>query len=247
MQRIDWLADAPAARFLLLTGRILDVEPDAELQALAAQAARETRTSIAFLGLPLAGITLLRAHTGLPKDLAVLGAVDRDVSFCQLPMRGDGIVEIRDTADDLRVPQALVRRFKLRAYLGAPVHVGGRPVGALGVAATAPRMFPAGAAGALAEIAARAGRRLEALSSGPAAGSEQAARALVLAAESAAFARARAADTTASRALDLLHDGATSAARLHDAIEALDAAARGAPAPPAHPASLGEALAAVVA
>ena len=72
-----------------------------------------------------------RAHTGLPPDLAIARATDRDASFCQFVVRDRARFEVTDAARDDRVPQELVERYGIAAYIGEPVKVAGHVIGSL--------------------------------------------------------------------------------------------------------------------
>lgn len=163
MDRLDGLGRDDAARLTGLTGRSLDLDEDAELQACVAEAAALTQAPIAAVSLVLRRSQLFRAQVGMPPDLAAAGATDRDVSFCQVVVRDRAPLTVRDAAVDARVPQDLVARYGVRAYLGVPIEVGGQPVGSLCAIDTTPRDFSAGDIAGLRAIADRVERRLEAL------------------------------------------------------------------------------------
>ncbi len=162
--RIDVLPrKRPALRHL--RGDLLATELDDELQAIVEQTSRELGTPIALVSLVLENTQLFRAHHGLPPDLAAAGATDRDVSFCQFVVRDREIFEVNDARTDPRVPQDLVDRYGIAAYLGAPVAVDGEVIGSLCVIDVAPREFTPADRETLQEIASVASARLTGLAS----------------------------------------------------------------------------------
>ena len=163
--RFDVLDAGPndAGRLASLSWRALDGELDAALQAIVASAARTADAPIALVSLVLKRIQLFRAHVGLPPELALAGATDRCVSFCQIVVRDQAPLAIVDALDDPRVPQALVARYGIRAYYGLPLRVGGRVVGTLCVIDVRPRAFDDQTRVALASLADEAARRLTSL------------------------------------------------------------------------------------
>lgn len=158
--RIDALEEEPRGRFAALRGAALSDASDPELEAIVREVAAVVGTPIAAVSLVLERTQLFRAHTGLPADLAVVGATDRDVSFCQFVVRTRAMFEVSDATTDPRVPRALVDRYGVRAYLGAPIRTGEHVVGSLCALDVVPRAFEAPQRARLTALAERAGRRL---------------------------------------------------------------------------------------
>lgn len=121
--------------------QVLADDEDPVLQRIVQSAAMAVGTPIALVSLVLDNIQLFRAQVGLPEDLARVAATARDISFCQFVVRDDALFEVRDAQDDHRVPQSLVESHGIRAYLGAPIHLGEQPLGSLCVIDTRPRSF----------------------------------------------------------------------------------------------------------
>jgi hypothetical protein len=151
------------ARTSAFRGQMLSDVPDDQLDELAREAAASVGAPIGAVSLVLERIQLFRAQVGMPADLAAVRATDRDVSFCQLAVRGRAPLQVNDATTDPRVPTDLVHRYGVRAYLGVPLEVGGQPVGALCVIDLAPREFDGAQVEALTRIAARVEARLEEL------------------------------------------------------------------------------------
>ncbi len=162
MNRIDALPPDPA-RLAAFTGDLLAPEEDPVLQALVREAAAATDAPIAAVSLVLQRIQLFRAHHGMPADLAAVQATDREVSFCQLVVRDRAPVVVTEASSDGRVPQDLVQRYGVNAYLGVPLIVGGHALGSLCVIDVRPRQFTPAQLQALEAIGERARARLEVL------------------------------------------------------------------------------------
>ncbi len=138
-KRIDHL---PGDRRLTGVNKaLLSSDFDDVLQSIVVDAASQVGTPIALVTLVLQNIQLFRAHHGLPDDLADVRATARDASFCQLVVRDDDLLEVSDAAEREDIPQELVERYGIRAYLGAPIHLAGQPLGSLCVIDTKPRNF----------------------------------------------------------------------------------------------------------
>lgn len=163
MQRIEVLTERYRERLEVLRGATLSTVPDDVLQALVAEAAHRLKTPMAVVSLILERTQYFRAQHGLPPPLALSLATDRDTSFCQFVVRDDQPFEVQDVQADPRVPQLLAERFGVRAYLGVPLHVSGRTVGALCTVDVKARAFSAEERGALEALAWNVSRRLEAL------------------------------------------------------------------------------------
>ena len=164
MKRLDALPPDPA-RLAAFTGQLLAPDDDPVLQALVREAAAATDAPIAAVSLVLDRIQLFRAQHGLPADLAAIRATDRDVSFCQLVVRDRAPLTVTEAASDERVPQDLVARYGIGAYLGVPLIVGGHALGTLCVIDVRPRQFTPAQFDALEAIGERARARLEVLAS----------------------------------------------------------------------------------
>jgi len=143
-----------------LRGEVLSDDVDPALQALAEQTSRELDAPMAAVTLMLERVQLLRGFHGLPPDLAAARGIDRDMSFCQFAVRDGAVFEVNDARTDARVPQASVKRYGTASYLGAPVYIGGKAVGAMCVADSKPRTFDAADREAIVRAAAVASARL---------------------------------------------------------------------------------------
>lgn len=146
-------------------GAVDRAEVDPELQRIVELASQAFAMPMAALTLVLAWSQRFRAHVGLPASLVDDGGTPRDVSFCQLVVRDQAVLEVNDALLDERVPQELVRTHGIRSYLGAPVYLGGHVIGALCLIDVAVRTFDAQDRSLLIRLAADASRRLEVLSS----------------------------------------------------------------------------------
>ncbi|MFT3842235.1 MAG: GAF domain-containing protein [Myxococcaceae bacterium] len=162
MRRIDGLQEWSG--YKALQGNALDAEPDLQLQQIARQASALLATPIALVSLVLKRTQFFRASHGLPRDLEQAQGTDRDASFCQFVVRDGKAFEVNDAANDPRVPQELVERYGISAYLGMPVRVGQEVVGSLCTIDTRPRSFDDGQRLALQVLALKASSRLTELS-----------------------------------------------------------------------------------
>jgi len=162
MERLDVL---PRFRPALdkVRGAVDRADLDPELQRIVELASAAFAMPMAALTLVLAWSQRFRAHVGFPTTLADEGGTPRDVSFCQLVVRDEAVLEVNDATLDERVPQELVRTSGIRSYLGAPVHLGGHVIGALCLIDVVVRTFDEQDRALLTRLAADASRRLEAL------------------------------------------------------------------------------------
>ncbi|WP_437570539.1 GAF domain-containing protein [Sorangium sp. So ce542] len=128
-------------RLAELHGAMLRTDADAILDACVTRAARLARAPIALVSLVVRHIQLLRAHHGLPLELAVSCATSRSNSFCQLVVRDEAPLLVEDALRDERVPKELVEHYGIRAYAGVPVRVRGHAIGSLCVLDVVPRRF----------------------------------------------------------------------------------------------------------
>jgi hypothetical protein len=146
-----------------LKGAVLSDELDPELQAISEQTSREVGTPIALVSLILERVQFLRAHHGLPPELAAARATDRDMSFCQFVVRDRSSFEVNDAVIDERVPQELVDRYGIAAYLGAPITIDGQVVGSMCAIDVKPRAFTDADRAIVARMAEAASKRLAVL------------------------------------------------------------------------------------
>ncbi|WP_437622633.1 GAF domain-containing protein [Sorangium sp. So ce1151] len=151
------------ARLAELHGAMLRTEADALLDACVARAAKLARAPIAFVSLVIRHIQLLRAHHGLPLELAVSCATSRSNSFCQLVVRDDVPLVVEDALRDQRVPKDLVESYGIRAYAGVPVRVRGHAIGSLCALDVVPRRFERRVIDGLEQLALDVAVRLSAL------------------------------------------------------------------------------------
>lgn len=100
----------------------------------------------------------------MPEDLASSRATERDVSFCQFVVRDGEPFEVENAEEDERVPQYLVKRYGVKAYLGIPVKVNKVVTGSLCVIDTKARTFSDDERQKLTELAGLVSQRLEVLS-----------------------------------------------------------------------------------
>jgi len=147
-----------------LPGRMLDREPDPELQCIVEAAVSGTGFSSAMISLGARNAILFRAHVGLPPELDAAGSIERSISYCRLVLESDAPVFIGDAAARPDLPQELVERYGLRAYAGVPLRLQGRVLGALCVLDTKPRDISSNPNEKLERLASLAGRRLAELS-----------------------------------------------------------------------------------
>jgi hypothetical protein len=150
-----------------LTGQVLADELDPELQAISEQTSRELGTPMAVVSLVLERTQFLRGYHGLPPELAAARATDRDVSFCQFVVRDQAAFEVTNAAIDERVPQAMVARYGLAAYLGAPISIDGHVVGSMCAMDVKPREFTDTDRATVARMAEAASKRLAVLALTP--------------------------------------------------------------------------------
>ena len=163
MDRYDALGKRPE-RYSAFTEGLLAEAEDAELQAIANDAAGGLSAPIALVTLVLERIQFFKAHYGLPDDLAISRATERDVSFCQFVVRDGEPFEVENAEEDERVPQHLVNRYGIKSYLGIPVKVNQVVTGSLCVIDTKARTFSNDERRKLAKLADLVSQRLEALS-----------------------------------------------------------------------------------
>lgn len=147
-----------------LPGRMLDREPDPELQCIVEAAASGTGFPTAAITLGARNAILFRAHVGLPAELEAAGGIERSISYCQFVLESHGPVFIGDVTARDDVPQELAERFGLRAYAGVPIRVQGRVLGALCVVDSQPRESGSDPTEKLERLASLASRRLAELS-----------------------------------------------------------------------------------
>jgi len=163
MDTYDALGKRPE-RYSAFTEGLLAEAEDTELQSIVNDAAGELSTPIALVTLVLERIQFFKAHYGLPEDLAISRATERDVSFCQFVVRDGEPFEVENAEEDERVPQHLVKRYGIRAYLGIPVKVNQVVTGSLCVIDTKARSFSDDERRKLTELADLVSQHLEVIS-----------------------------------------------------------------------------------
>lgn len=162
-ERVDVLGKTRRGR--IFNRGILSPVADGELQAIVEQAAADLETPIALVSFVLDNVQLFRAHVGLPAELACSRGTDRDLSFCQFVVDREEAFTVEDAREDARVPQGLVGRHAVVAYLGTPIRLDGEVLGSLCVIDSRPRIFEARHLERLEELARRVDRRLIELTS----------------------------------------------------------------------------------
>ena len=116
MDTYDALGKKPERHSAFTEGLLAEAE-DTELQTIVNDAAGGLSAPIALVTLVLERIQFFKAHFGLPQDLAISRATERDVSFCQFVVRDGEPFEVENAEEDERVPQHLVKRYGLRPTL----------------------------------------------------------------------------------------------------------------------------------
>jgi GAF domain-containing protein len=142
---------------------LLDYTPDPELQALVSEAAEASDFPIAMVSLVVHKLQFFRAQVGLPPDLSAAMATDRCTSFCQFVVAGERILRIEDATREPGLPEDLIQRYGIRAYVGFPLRVMGRTVGSFCVIDLKPATLEAPTLERLEELARKAEARLEEL------------------------------------------------------------------------------------
>ena len=150
-------------RMDLFTPRLTATTPDDVLQDLVVQAGRVTAAPVALISLVLEHIQLFRAQVGLPEALAVSRATSACDSFCQFVVEDEAPLAIDDALLDYSLPQNLVERLGVRAYLGYPLRVSDHVVGSLCVLDSQPRDWDDTCHVALEHLAGQVSERLETL------------------------------------------------------------------------------------
>ena len=126
-------------RLAAIRGGMLDRELDGDLQRLVEGAATRLGYPIGRVSLVMRRVQYFSAHVGLPRELAVSRSTDRCASFCQFAVSSGKTLRVPDAPADPSLPQNMVERYGIRAYLGTPVRVDGMPAGTLCVIDVAPR------------------------------------------------------------------------------------------------------------
>ncbi len=157
--RIDALAGHDR-NLRVFRGEVLEDALDDELQAIVTAAAAQLGAPVSLISLVLDHIQYFRAHHGLTPELAAFRAAPRDTTFCQLVVRDDAPLEVNDALEEDHLPQALIERCGLRAYLGVPLRVDGEVLGTLCVTYGFPRTFTPDDRARLRGLADRAEARL---------------------------------------------------------------------------------------
>lgn len=125
----------------ILSSELLTEVLDEKLQSIVEEAAKDLDTPIALVTLVMEHIQFFKAHYGLPEDLAQSRGTDRDVSFCQYVVGKEQPLIVEDARRDALMPQELVEKYDVIAYMGMPIRVNGNVVGSLCVIDTKPRVF----------------------------------------------------------------------------------------------------------
>lgn len=154
--------DDPRRLALFHRGRVT-ASDDPVLAAIVAAVAREADAPIALVSLVMDRVQIFRAAVGLPAELALARATNRCDSFCQFVVEEEDLFLVEDAPNDPRVPRALVERYGIIAYAGAPVRVAGHVLGSLCVIDVRPRTFSEAFLAALRQSAAQASERLREL------------------------------------------------------------------------------------
>jgi GAF domain-containing protein len=118
---------------------------------------------MALVSIIMGHIQYFRASVGLPPDLELSRATSRSCSFCQFVVINEGPLVISDAAWDTRIPQDLVERYGIRAYVGVPLSDDGHVVGSLCALDVHPRSIDDYIVHALEGLARRVSSRLEVL------------------------------------------------------------------------------------
>ncbi len=137
--------------------------PDEVLNECVREAARQAGMPMALVSIIMGHIQYFRASVGLPPDLELSRATSRSCSFCQFVVINEGPLVISDAAWDQRIPQDLVERYGIRAYVGVPLSDDGHVVGSLCALDVHPRSIDGYIVQALEGLARRVSSRLEVL------------------------------------------------------------------------------------
>ena len=154
--------DDPRRLAAFRAGRIETTE-DPMLNAIVDRMAKEADAPIALVSLVMDRVQYFRAAVGLPTELALASATNRCDSFCQFVVQEEKLFIVEDAPHDKRVPQALVERYGVTAYAGAPLFVEGQVLGSLCVLDVKPRQFSSAFLESLISAAAEVSARLEEL------------------------------------------------------------------------------------
>jgi hypothetical protein len=156
--------DEPVRSQAFLTGRMIEIDADAELQCIVEAAASGTGFPIAAISLVLRHTQVFRAHVGLPPELDAKRTIERSLFFCRSVIESDAPFFVRDAAADPLAPKESVERFGFRAYVGLPLRMQGKVIGTLCVLDTKPRAITDTDLEKLERLAGLASRRLAELS-----------------------------------------------------------------------------------
>ena len=154
--------DDPRRLAAFRAGRIETAE-DPTLNAIVHRMSKEADAPIALVSLVMDRVQYFRAAVGLPTELALASATNRCDSFCQFVVQEEKLFIVEDAPHDKRVPQALVERYGVTAYAGAPLFVEGQVLGSLCVLDVKPRQFSSAFLESLISAAAEVSARLEEL------------------------------------------------------------------------------------
>ena len=144
-------------------GQRIESTNDPALTEIVTRVAHEADAPIALVSLVMDRVQYFRAAVGLPTELALASATNRCDSFCQFVVQEERPFVVENAPNDPRIPQALVERYGIMAYAGAPLRVDGHVLGSLCVIDVKPRRFSASFLDSLIQAAGKASVRLEQL------------------------------------------------------------------------------------
>lgn len=160
MDRINVLGDSND-RAALFSKELLAETSDIELQEIVKKASKDLKSPIALVSLVLDHVQFFKAQVGLPPTLAAAGGTHRDVSFCQFVVKDGKPFEVNDASNDKRIPQHVVKEYKIQSYLGVPIKIDEKVMGSLCVLDTKKRHFSEDEYNSLNELAGSVNTRLK--------------------------------------------------------------------------------------
>lgn len=144
-------------------GGAFDAEPDPVLDALADAAASHLTASAAVVSLVLPTIQLFKGRSGLPAELTHLGGIRHTDTLAGTVLRTGAPLEIDDLTRHRPRSPTWSGRYAMRGYLGMPLRLGDRTVGAFEVLDRHPRTWSTSDRVLLQPLVQRAEARLGAL------------------------------------------------------------------------------------
>lgn len=135
--------------------------PDPQLDALISGVAAVVGAPLAMVSIVCESMQFFRANVGLQGELAETKSTARDASFCQFVVRDELPLLVSDAPNDARVPQELVEKYGIRAYVGVPLHYQGQVIGSVCAIDTIPRHFSELQVEAMRSLSGYIGQRLE--------------------------------------------------------------------------------------